>query len=71
MYKRSEYHTITKRLNSQVVAIEVKDNAEKKTAGLDKFRQLFKPDTSFIVGYGGIKVEDFQILFDKISVNLD
>lgn len=47
------------RKKGSVVAIEVKGNAEKKTAGLDKFRQLFKPDTSFIVGDGGIKVEDF------------
>lgn len=47
------------RKKGSVVAIEVNGNAEKKTAGLDKFRQLFKPDTSFIVGDGGIKVEDF------------
>lgn len=47
------------RKKTSVVAIEVKGNAEKKTAGLDKFRQIFKPDSSFIVGDGGIKVEDF------------
>ena len=47
------------RKKTSVVAIEVKGNAEKKTAGLDKFRQFFKPDSSFIVGDGGIKVEDF------------
>ena len=42
-----------------IVAIEVKSNAEKKTEGLEKFRQLFKPQSSFIVGDGGIGVEDF------------
>lgn len=42
-----------------VVAIEVKSNAEKRTDGLDKFRQRFNPQSSFIVGDGGIRVEDF------------
>lgn len=42
-----------------VVAIEVKSNAEKRTEGLDKFRQLFNPTASFIVGDGGIGAEDF------------
>ncbi len=42
-----------------VVAIEVKSNAEKKTEGLEKFRQKFNPHASFIVGEGGICVEDF------------
>lgn len=42
-----------------VVAIEVKSNAEKRTEGLDKFRQRFNPKSSFIVGDGGIGVEDF------------
>lgn len=42
-----------------LVAIEVKSNAEKCTDGLDKFKQLFYPKTSFIVGDGGISVEDF------------
>ncbi len=42
-----------------VVAIEVKSNAEKKTDGLAKFRQLFRPQSSFIVGDGGIEAEDF------------
>ena len=41
------------------VAIEVKSNAEKRTDGLDKFRELFAPKASFIVGDGGIGVEDF------------
>ena len=42
-----------------LVAIEVKSNAEKRTEGLAKFNQMFTPKTSFIVGEGGIKVEDF------------
>lgn len=47
------------RKKSSVVAIEVKSNAEKRTEGLDKFRQLFKPQSAFIVGDGGISAEDF------------
>lgn len=47
------------RKKGAVVAIEVKSNAEKRTDGLDKFRQLFNPQSSFIVGDGGIRVEDF------------
>ena len=42
-----------------VAAIEVKSNAEKKTEGLEKFRKLFNPKNSFIVGDGGIGAEDF------------
>ena len=45
-----------------IVAIEVKSNAEKRTDGLDKFRQMFNPKSSFIVGDGGIRVEDFLSL---------
>lgn len=47
------------RKKGSVVAIEVKSNAEKRTEGLDKFRQLFKPQSAFIVGDGGISAEDF------------
>ena len=47
------------RKKGSVVAIEVKSNAEKRTNGLDKFRQLFNPTASFIVGDGGIGAEDF------------
>ena len=47
------------RKKGAVVAIEVKSNAEKRTEGLDKFRKLFHPQTAFIVGDGGISVEDF------------
>lgn len=47
------------RKKGSVIAIEVKSNAEKQTDGLGKFRQLFNPQSSFIVGDGGIGVEDF------------
>ena len=47
------------RKKGSVIAIEVKSNAEKKTAGLEKFRQLFQPSKAFIVGDGGISIEDF------------
>lgn len=42
-----------------LVAIEVKSNAEKRTNGLDKFKEIFKPKNAFIIGDGGIKIEDF------------
>lgn len=47
------------RKNKSVVAIEIKSNAEKRTDGLDKFKELFNPTTSFIVGDGGISAKDF------------
>lgn len=47
------------RKKGSIVAIEVKSNAEKRTEGLDKFRQLFKPQAAFIVGDSGISAEDF------------
>lgn len=47
------------RKKGSVIAIEVKSNAEKKTAGLEKFKQLFQPKKAFIVGDGGISIEDF------------
>ncbi len=42
-----------------VVAIEVKSNAEKSTAGLMKFKNILNPRIAFIVGDGGIPVEEF------------
>lgn len=53
------------RKKGSVVAIEVKSNAEKKTEGLEKFKQLFHPHTAFIVGDGGISAEDFLMLSVK------
>ena len=47
------------RKKGSVIAIEVKSNAEKKTTGLEKFKQLFQPNKAFIVGDGGISIEDF------------
>lgn len=47
------------RKNRSVLAIEIKSNAEKNTAGLEKFKELFHPTTSFIVGDGGIPARDF------------
>ena len=47
------------RKKGSVVAIEVKSNAEKRTEGLEKFRELFKPQKSFIIGDGGIGAEEF------------
>lgn len=47
------------RKKGAVVAIEVKSNAEKRTEGLDKFRQLFHPAAAFIVGDGGIGADEF------------
>ena len=47
------------RKKGSVIAIEVKSNAEKKTTGLEKFKQLFQPKKAFIVGDGGISIEDF------------
>lgn len=47
------------RKKGSVVAIEVKSNAEKRTEGLEKFRELFKPQSSFIIGDGGIGAEEF------------
>lgn len=47
------------RKKGSIIVIEVKSNAEKKTGGLEKFRELFAPRAAFIVGDGGISVEDF------------
>lgn len=45
--------------NNSIVAIEVKGNAEKRTAGLDEFKKKFNPINAFIVGPEGVKPEDF------------
>lgn len=47
------------RKNKSIVAIEIKSNAEKSTAGLQKFKEIFNPKTSFIIGDAGISAEDF------------
>lgn len=50
------------RKKGSVVAIEVKSNGEKRTDGLDKFRRLFSPQAAFIVGDGGISLNDFLMM---------
>lgn len=47
------------RKKGTVIAIEVKSNAEKNTTGLNRFREVFHPQTAFIVGDGGLRAEDF------------
>ena len=47
------------RKKGSVIAIEIKSNAEKRTEGLEKFKVLFHPKASFIIGEGGITPEDF------------
>lgn len=47
------------RKKGTLVAIEVKSNAEKNTSGLEKFKEMFHPQNAFIVGEGGIIVDDF------------
>ena len=42
-----------------LVAIEVKSNAEKSTRGLERFKHLYSPKKSFIIGDGGVGVEEF------------
>ena len=59
--RNNEVDFILRKKNS-LAAIEVKSNAEKRTEGLDKFRELFKPVSSFIVGDGGIKAEEFMTM---------
>lgn len=62
--ERDEEVDFILRKKGTVVAIEVKSNAMKNTSGLDKFRTLFKPQASFVVGDGGIGAEEF------LSMNL-
>jgi predicted AAA+ superfamily ATPase len=57
--ERNEEVDFVLRKNGVVIAIEVKSNSAKRTDGLDRFKQLFHPQSSFIVGDGGIAAEDF------------
>lgn len=66
--RNDEVDFILRKKNS-VVAIEVKSNADKRTEGLDRFRQFFKPQTSFIVGDGGIDIESFLSMDIKNCFN--
>jgi len=47
------------RHRGKIVAIEVKSNAEKQTAGLHRFAEMYHPYAAFVVGDGGMKLEDF------------
>ncbi len=59
--RNDEVDFVLRKKNSSA-AIEVKSNAEKRTGGLDKFRELFRPTSSFIVGDGGVKAEEFMTM---------
>ena len=55
--------------NSRIVAIEVKSNNEKDTAGLHAFEERFHPHRTMIVGVGGLSLENFfksdlKVLFE-------
>ena len=56
--RNDEVDFVLRKKNS-VVAIEVKSNAEKTTVGIEKFRQMYRPTASLIIGEAGIKAEDF------------
>ena len=45
-----------------LVAIEVKSNRTKETEGLNLFKETFKPDKAFIVGDGGIPLQEFFLM---------
>ena len=45
--------------NSRIIAIEVKSNHEKDTAGLHAFEERFHPYRTMIVGEGGVTLESF------------
>ncbi len=47
------------RKKGSVIAIEVKSNQVKQSSGLETFRVKFNPKRAFIVGEGGIRVEEF------------
>lgn len=59
--KSQEVDFVIRKKNT-LVAIEVKSNAEKNSAGLGKFRELFHTHNAFIVGDGGFDVEEFLSL---------
>ena len=48
--------------NHQLWAIEVKSGRRTTNEGLAKFRELFKPKMSLLVGTGGIPIEEFLTL---------
>lgn len=55
------------RKKNSVVAIEVKSNNKMQTKGLSRFKERFKPTSSFIVGDSGISAEEFLTMdLDKL-----
>lgn len=56
--RNDEVDFILKKKGS-IVAIEVKSNAEKNTAWLSKFREMFHPTETLVIGEGGFPVEEF------------
>ena len=56
--RNDEVDFVLKKKDS-LIAIEVKSNAEKRTDGLEKFKQMFNPKSAFIIGEGGISAEEF------------
>lgn len=56
--RNDEVDFVLRKKNS-IVAIEVKSNSESSTKGLNKFREMFKPHNTIIVGEGGISAEEF------------
>lgn len=57
--ERNEEVDFVLRKKGTIVAVEVKSNSEKHTEGLDRFRQMFNPKESILVGSGGMAAEDF------------
>lgn len=57
--ERNEEVDFILRKNKSIVALEIKSNAEKRTNGLTRFKELFNPTTALIVGDGGISAQDF------------
>ncbi|MDE6715470.1 MAG: DUF4143 domain-containing protein, partial [Muribaculaceae bacterium] len=54
------------RKKGSLLAIEVKSNAEKNTAGLEQFKKMFNPRNALIVGDGGITPKEFLSLNLKL-----
>ena len=42
-----------------IVALEVKSNAEKSNTGLQKFKAMFNPKETLVIGEGGLPVKEF------------
>ena len=57
-YKNNEVDYILEK-KGKLVAIEVKSNQDKSNTGLVEFKKIFNPVVCFVVGDGGMPVEDF------------